>query len=192
MNGNAKLYPLRDDPTKYDTYKPAATGKKNPSVYVNNSNIYVAWDDNRFDDPTVTGTGRNRDVFFARMGSASRRHLYLTGPSWQVGCSRWWYVLSWRGVTEHAGDILFQTRFGDNPSTKERHRWRRLDDLDGNPGSPAAVKCNAGADCVYDAPGRHIVDPSGNDWFDSRERIAGPYRYMQYKVILAVRAVARR
>jgi hypothetical protein len=186
VNGNAKIYALRDDPVKYDTYKPAATGKKNPSVFVNEAGVYVAWDDNRQDDPTVVGTGRNRDIFFARQDPAATG-IYISpvlGPGWGVPM---WYVLSWRGVTEHAGDILFQTRFGvspdppqDDAATSEWTAWT------GNPGSPAAVGCSAGANCYYDAPGRRIVDPSGDDWYDCvGASCPGPYPYMQYKVILS-------
>jgi hypothetical protein len=185
VNGNAKLYALRDDPAKYETYKPAATGKKNPAVFVNGSGIYVAWDDNRFDDPTVTGTGRDRDVFFARMGSEAQG-IYISPVLHGKSDAPMWYVLSWRGVTEHAGDILFQTRFGTNPNPPKTGTagggWTAWT---GNPGSPSAVGCSAGANCFYDAPGRHIVDPSGDDWFDCEgASCPGPYPYMQYKVIL--------
>jgi hypothetical protein len=95
-------------------------------------------------------------------------------------------VLSWRGVTEHGGDILFQTRFGiDSTPPKSGTAGDGWTDWTGNPGSPAAVGCSAGAGCVYDAPGRHIVDPSGDDWFDCEgASCPGPYPYMQYKVIL--------
>ena len=186
VNGNAKLYALRDDPIKYDTYKPAATGKKNPSVYVNDSDIYVAWDDNREDDPTVTGTGRDRDVFFARTGSLAEG-IYISPVLDGKSDAPYWYVLSWRGVTEHLGDILFQTRFGSNRNPpKDGSAGGGWTGWTGNPGSPSAVGCSAGLNCYYDAPGRHIVDPSGSDWFDCEgASCPGPYPYMQYKVILS-------
>ena len=186
VNGNAKLYALRDDPVKYETYKPAATGKKNPSVYVNDSDIYVAWDDNRLDDPTVAGTGRDRDVFFARVGSAAEG-IYISPVLHGETEAPKWYVISWRGVTEHFGDILFQTRFGVNANPpKDGTAGGGWTAWTGNPGSPAAVGCSAGAGCYYDAPGRHIVDPGGNDWFDCLgTSCPGPYTYMQYKVILS-------
>lgn len=185
VNNNAKLYALRDDPFKYETYKPAAAGQKNPSVYANEANIYVAWDDNRWDDPTVAGTGRNRDVFFARMGSAVQG-IYISPVLFGNSDAPMWYVLSWRGATEHAGDILFQTRFGvDSTPPKTGAAGDGWTAWTGNPGSPTAVGCTAGVGCYYDAPGRHIVDEGGDDWFGCEGTdCPGPYPYVQYKVIL--------
>ncbi len=184
VNDNAKLYALRDDPTKYETYQPAATGQKNPSVYVNDADIYVSWDDNRFDDPTLVGTGRDRDVFFARMGLAGEG-IYISPVLDGNADAPMWYVLSWRGVTEHQGDILFQTRFGTNTNPPQSPSgdayWTAWT---GNPSTPVAGCPGAGSgDCYYDAPGRHIVDESGDDWFDCGESCPA-YPYMQYKLIL--------
>ncbi|MFN2166758.1 MAG: hypothetical protein ACK2U9_10930, partial [Anaerolineae bacterium] len=66
----------------------------------------------------------------------------------------------------------------DDSATGGWTRWT------GNPSS-TYLGCVAGADCFYDAPGRHIVDANGNDWFDCPgPNCPSSYRYIQYKVII--------
>jgi hypothetical protein len=189
VNDNAKLYPLRDNPVKYKIYQPAATGQFNPSIVADDSGVFVAWDDDRWDDPTVTGTVRNRDVFMAQMGSEPEG-IFISPVIDGGAVDPKWYVLSWWGVTEHGGDVLFQTRFGDDPyPPKEGTASGGWTAWTGNASSGAyvdPVECptGSGEGCVYDAPGRRIVDPDGDDWFDcDGATCPGPYRYMQYKVI---------
>jgi hypothetical protein len=184
INGNPKLYALRDDPAKYEEYKPAAVRQANPSVAVDASGIYVAWDDDRYDDPSITETVRARDIFVAEWG-LSGEGVYLS-PVIDSGTEApLWYVLSWFGATQHNDDLLFQTRFGSDDSPPQSGSagsgWTAWT---GNPSSPY-LGCTAGSGCYYDAPGRHIVDPVGQEWFDCPGLgCPDPYRYMQYKVII--------
>jgi hypothetical protein len=190
VNDNTKLYPLRDDPEEYKIYQPAATGQFRPAVLVDPTRVFVAWDDDRYDDPTVAGTVRNRDVFMAEMVRGLNTEGIFISPVFDGGGDNpKWYVLSWWAVTELGGDVRLQTRFGVDPyppqdpdATVTWTAWT------GNPGTPV-TGCpgdgNGITDCYYDAPGRHIVDPDGNDWFGcSGATCPGPYRYMQYKVII--------
>jgi hypothetical protein len=186
VNGNPKLQALRDDAYLYEIYKPAATGQANPSIRVDEAGIYVAWDDDRVDDPTVLGTVRNRDVFYAEMDTADQG-VYISPVIDSGTALPKWYVLSWWGATQHLGEVLFQTRFGPNPSPPldeddpETNGWTKWT---GNP-SVGTSGC-PGEGCFYDAPGRHIVDPDGLEWFDCPGAgCPGPYRYMQYKVIIS-------
>jgi hypothetical protein len=183
VNDNAKIYAFRDDtlypnsgePNQYEIFQPAATGQFNPAVLVDATGIYAMWDDDRWDDPTVAGTMRDRDVFFARMG-ANPEGIYLSPVIDGIRPDSTWYVLSWWGATQHAGDLLLQTRFGDTPYPPRddvaANTWTRWT---GNPSS-TYLGCVAGAGCYYDAPGRHIVGPDGTE--------SPTYRYMQYKVII--------
>jgi hypothetical protein len=185
VNGNPKIYALRDDPAKYEIYKPAATGQADPSILVDEAGIYVAWDDERWDDPSLTGKVRNRDVFSSRMRlpGETKDGIYISPVLDGQDVAPRWYVLSWFGATQHSGDLLFQTRFGNNRNPPKgdvaADTWTRWT---GNPGSPGAVGCSAGIACYYDAPGRHIVRPDGTDWFSNPS--GAQYRYMQYKVII--------
>ena len=189
VNDNAKLFPLRDDPLQYDIYKPAATGQFNPSIIVDGSGVFVAWDDDRWDDPTISGTVRNRDIFMAELFSEDRG-IFISPVLDGGKPDPSWYTLSWWGITEREGDILFQTRFGDNPNPPKRNEamngWTKWT---GNASSDAYIgpdcPTGSGEGCVYDAPGRHIVDPDGKEWFDCPGiDCPDPYRYMQYKVLL--------
>jgi hypothetical protein len=186
VNDNTKLYALRDDPGLYEIYKPAATGQFHPSVLVDPTRVFVAWDDDRYDDPTEPGTVRNRDVFMAEMVRGLNTEGIFISPVFDGGkVDPKWYVLSWWAVTELDGDVRLQTRFGDNPYPPQAATasggWTAWT---GNPSS-SSIGCSAGKDCYYDAPGRHIVDEAGDDWFEcDGATCPGPYRYMQYKVIL--------
>ncbi|MFN2290802.1 MAG: sialidase family protein, partial [Anaerolineae bacterium] len=183
VNDNTKLYALRDDPTLYEIYKPAATGQFWPAILVDPDGVFVAWDDDRYDDPTVAGTVRNRDVFMAEMTLGVNTEGIFISPVFDGRKDEpKWYVLSWWAVTELGGDVMLQTRFSNNPvAPPAGGGWT---DWTGNPSS-SSVGCSAGAGCYYDAPGRHIVDPAGDDWFGCSDATCpGPYRYMQYKVIL--------
>ena len=192
VNGNPKLYALRDDPAKYEIYKPAATGQANPYIIVDEEGIYVAWDDDRWDDPSVKGKVRNRDVFSSRMRlqgysdngtyvpAEDKDGIYISPVIDGKVESPLWYILSWFGATQHSGDLLFQTRFGDslNPPQGDvaANTWTRWT---GNPSS-TYLGCTAGVSCWYDAPGRPIVRPDGTDWFGNPG--GAQYRYIQYKV----------
>ena len=182
VNSNAKLFAYRDDLDQYEIYKPAATRQINPYICVDQAGIYVAWDDDRWDEPLEPNSVRNRDVFFARMGSALDG-IYISPVIDSHGAEPKWYVLSWWGATEHLGDLLFQTRFGNSvyPPQQdiEANTWTRWT---GNPSSPY-LGCSAGVGCYYDAPGRHIVRPDGTDWFSDPDH-PDQYRYIQYKVII--------
>jgi hypothetical protein len=189
VNDDAKLYGYRNNLDDYEDFKPAATGQFNPSVYRDPTGFYVAWDDDRWDKPLKPGVVRNRDVLFTR-SEVMTRAIYIS-PVIDSRTQSSWYVLSWWGATDYQGDLLLQTRFGENPYPPQipvtsaagitATGWTPWT---GNPSSPY-LGCDAGAGCFYDAPGRHIVDPSGNTWFDC----PGPncpeqYQYMQYKVII--------
>ncbi|MGQ9599501.1 MAG: CARDB domain-containing protein [Anaerolineae bacterium] len=198
VNDNAKLYDYRDDANLYQTFKPAATRQQNPYIQVDESGIYLVWDDDRFDRPVEVGTVRNRDIFFTQMRSPDWRvfppsealpaddvGIYLSPVIDSRASDPRWYVLTWWGATEFYGDLLFQTRFGNTPSPPQTNSavgtWTKWT---GNPSS-TYLGCTAGEGCYYDAPGRHIVDPAGKEWFDC----PGPdcpdnYRYIQYKVIM--------
>jgi hypothetical protein len=188
VNDNAKINVLRDDPNLYKIYEPAATGQFQPSILVDQSEVFVAWDDNRYDDPTLSGGVPNRDVFIAKMVKGLNTEGVFISPVLDGRkVDPKWYVLSWWAVTEFGGDVLLQTRFGENPyPPKESDATGGWTAWTGNPSSPKAYGCEAGVDCYYDAPGRRIVDELGRNWFDC----PGPdcpddYRYMQYKVIIS-------
>jgi hypothetical protein len=185
VNSNAKIHALRDDLTLYRTYKPAAARQSNPQILVDGAGIFVVWDDDRWDDPTLAGVP-NRDIFAAKMGATTEGAYVSPVIDALVGDPNW-YVLSWWAATDHTADILFQTRFGttlfppqENVAQNGWTKWT------GNPGAiyqePPFNGCSAGVDCYYDAPGRHMVGPLGDDWFGPTN--PGAYRYMQYKVIM--------
>jgi hypothetical protein len=187
LNDNAKLYPYRDNPDMqvYELYKPAATRQANPSIYRDDTGVYVAWDDDRWDDPLRSGTVRNRDVFFAQMG-ISADAIYVS-PVLDAHAEAQWYVLSWWAATDHYDDLVLQTRFGISGAKSPPHEdvaangWTKWT---GNPSS-TYLGCEAGAGCYYDAPGRHIVDPDGKEWIGcSGVNCPESYRYIQYKVIM--------
>jgi len=182
VNDNAKLYAYRDDQSLYKNFMPAATRQSNPSIYAElatsvtfSPHLYVSWDDDRWDEPFEPGSVRNRDVFMTRLGYGYMEGIYISQVIDAHGLSKW-YVLSWWGATQHSTDLLMQTRFGTTPNPPQSdvaaNGWTRWT---GNPSSPY-LGCSAGVGCYYDAPGRHIVGPSGNEWPD--------YRYIQYKVII--------
>ncbi|MBN1815174.1 MAG: hypothetical protein JXA14_25300 [Anaerolineae bacterium] len=195
VNSNAKLHIFRDDLTWYDLYKPAAARQSNPYIVVDADAIYVAWDDDRWDDPRMVGV-QNRDVFAAK--TADTTYGSYVSPVLDARTNEPdWYVLSWWAATDHYADVLFQTRFGNTPTPPQEdvaeNTWTQWTGnagssyLDCNGADPTEVPCcpdgsNPGAGCYYDAPGRHIVDPDGNDWFGPFK--PGPYRYMQYKILM--------
>jgi hypothetical protein len=184
VNSNAKLFAYRDDLDQYTTFRPAATGQFNADIVVDAFGIYAIWDDDRHDVPLEPSTVRDRDVFFARMG-APLQGIYISPVIDSRTADPAWYVLSWWGATQHLGDLLFQTRFGNTGDPPHddiaANTWTRWT---GNPSS-TYLGCVAGVGCYYDAPGRHIVDPSGREWFDCPgPQCPAPYRYMQYKVAI--------
>ncbi len=198
VNDNAKLIAYRDDPDLYQTFKPAATRQHNPSVAVDRTGVYLVWDDDRWDRPVEPGTVRDRDIFYAQMRTpdwrvfppaeafpADDRGIYISPVIDSRASDARWYVLTWWGATEFYGDLLFQTRFGNTPNPPQENAaigtWTKWT---GNPSS-TYLGCTAGEGCYYDAPGRHIVDPAGKEWFDCPgPNCPGNYRYMQYKVIM--------
>jgi hypothetical protein len=195
VNDNAKLIPYRDDLDQYALYGPAATGQHNPYIRVDEEGIYLVWDDDRWDEPLQPSTVRNRDVFFAQMRTrdwhtftpaealpADNQGVYISSVIDSRAANPLWYVLSWWGATEHSGDLLLQTRFGNTPYPPQENAatgtWTKWT---GNPSS-TYLGCLAGEGCYYDAPGRHIVRPNGHDWLQYPNEPT--YRYMQYKVIM--------
>jgi hypothetical protein len=195
VNGNPKLRAYRDDlgstparlSDEYNAFSPAAVGQLNPSVHVDPSGLFVAWDDDRWDDPFEPGTVRDRDIFVAKKG-VKEYGIYIS-PVLDGGATEpRWYVLSWWGATQHEGDLVMQTRFGNtpqpplNPAENAGTTWTRWT---GNPSSEdLRLRCPGDDDeCYYDAPGRHIVRPDGTDWFSAPDH-PDQYRYMQYKVII--------
>ncbi len=183
VNDNAKIYALRDDPDLYEIYKPAATGQFNPAVLVDPDKVIVAWDDDRYDDPTKPGTVRNRDVFMAEM-DRNMEGIFISPVLDGRKADPKWYVLSWWGVTEHSSDVLFQTRFGDKDYPNPPQVGTASDGWTAWTGNPSStyLGCLAGEGCYYDAPGRHIVRPDGTNWFTDPN--GTQYRYMQYKIIM--------
>jgi len=186
LNDNVKVYALRDSGDAingplYEEYKPAATQQAHPYLYAEGplvptytARLWVVWDDDRKNNPLLPGRVQNRDVFAARWGMQPEG-IYIS-PVIDSRAQSTWHVLSWWGVTEHASDLLMQTRFGDNAyppredvPTGDWTRWT------GNPSS-GYLGCSAGEGCYYDAPGRRIVDRDGNEFPKSR--------YIQYKVII--------
>ncbi|MGD8623265.1 MAG: CARDB domain-containing protein [Anaerolineae bacterium] len=182
VNSNAKLHAYRDDLTQYDFVAPAAARQSNPYIVVDEQAVYVTWDDDRWDEPLAEVPGLvDRDIFAARMGITTTG-AYVSPVIDSRGEETLWYVLSWWAATDHRTDVLFQTRFGNslNPPQEDvaANGWTRWT---GNPGS-TYLGCTAGVGCYYDAPGRHMVGPTGEDWFGGS--IPGYYRYMQYKIIM--------
>ena len=182
VNSNAKLHVFRDDPTQYEIFKPAAARQSDPYLVVDdNGTVYVAWDDDRWDDPFRVGSVRNRDIFASRM-EATTTGAYISPVIQSRTAEPAWYVLSWWAATGHSTDVLFQTRFGTTPNPPQQdvaaNGWTRWT---GNPGS-TYLGCDSGVGCYYDAPGRHIVGPNGDDWFGDTN--PGAYPYMQYKIIM--------
>jgi hypothetical protein len=189
LNDNAKLFAYRDDGNTYEEYRPAATGQFHSYLYTQPPpfpsfvpKVYLAWDDDRWDIPSEPGTVRNRDVYMAKVGVVDEG-VYISPVIDGQAQNPIWYVLSWWGATEHADELLFQTRFGDTPTPPQddvaADGWT---EWTGNPSGPF-LGCVAGAGCYYDAPGRHIVDPDGDDWPGS-DTSKPSYRYMQYKMII--------
>jgi hypothetical protein len=195
LNDNAKLIPYRDDLDQYHLYQPAATGQHNPSIQADEAGIYVVWDDDRWDEPLKASSVRNRDVFFAQMLTpdwhtfppaetfpSDDQGVYISPVIDSRAADAKWYVLSWWGATEHYGDLLLQTRFGNTPYAPQENAatgtWTKWT---GNPSS-TYLGCTAGEGCYYDAPGRHIVRPNGHDWLEYPDE--STYRYIQYKVIM--------
>jgi hypothetical protein len=181
VNSNAKLEKYRDDPALYQDFQPAAVSMRNPDILVDESGIYVAWDDDRRDDPLAMGTVRNRDVFMAKMGYTLDGAYISPVIDGRIANPKW-YVLSWWGATGHTGDLLFQIRLGNTAlPPKEDVEANGWTPWMGNPSS-TYLGCTAGPGCYYDAPGRHILRPDGSDWFSDPN--GASYRYMQYKVIM--------
>ncbi len=205
VNDTAKIHAYREqsgfvDSSDYEIFRPAATGQFNPYVFAEpppfpsfSPRLYVTWDDDRWDVPLEPGTVRDRDIFAARWGLYPEG-IYIS-PVIDSRAASSWYVLSWWGTTQYAGDLLLQTRFGNNPNPPlndvAANGWT---EWTGNPSSEV-VDC-PGANCFYDAPGRHIVDPNGNSWVLECQEPGCPgpgcpnpdcpdaYQYIQYKVII--------
>jgi len=174
VNDDAKLYGYRNDLDEYEIYKPAATRQSNPSVYRDGSGFYVAWDDDRWDQPMEPNSVRNRDIFAVR--AFMRPEAIYISPVIDARTQATWYALDWWGATQHRGDLLLQTRFGDDPYPPQVNTttvtWTQWT---GNPSSPY-LGCDAGEGCFYDAPGRAIVGTDGTRWPKSQ--------YIQYKIII--------
>jgi hypothetical protein len=191
LNDNAKLYAYRNDLDVYRDYRPAATRQLNPSIYAYAPQtptffprLYTAWDDDRWDEPFEVGTVRNRDIFMTKIGYSQDEAIYISAPIDSRKQANW-LVLSWWGITEGFGDLLLQTRFGTTPypprANIAKNGWTKWT---GNPSS-GYLGCDAGVGCFYDAPGRHIVAPSGHSWFECPGPNCPPtYRFIQYKVIV--------
>ncbi len=175
LNDNAKIYYLRDDGARYMEYMPAAVNQRHPAIAVSDlGQIFLAWDDDRWDTPLITGTYRNRDVFFARSGFSAHsspfppptgdRYVYVSRVFSTTVANPEWGVLCWWGATDSLTPIYFQTRTGDNPNPPQDGSatggWSAWDGTYGShPGG------------YYDAPCQPIVSPSN--------------RYIQYKAIIA-------
>lgn len=199
VNSNAKLHALRDTPdlTRHDSgtyrvYRPAATRQANPYLYIDETAIYIGWDDDRWNDPLAAGQVRDFDVFAVKAANWDDEAIgAFVSPVIHADTNEpAWYVLSWFGATAHFGDVLFQTRFGKTPNPplggEADANWTAWTGnpsnyVEGCPGDFAA----SDEPCYYDAPGRHIVDPEGNDWFNCDETTCpGWYPYIQYKITM--------
>ena len=176
LNDNPKIYYLRDDGTTYMDYMPASVSQRHPAIAVSDAGPgwdFLAWDDNRWDTPLITGTYRNRDVFFARSGFVPNSSPFPppTGDRW-VYISRVfdtgvltpeWGILCWWGTTDSRTPIYFQTRTGSNPNPPQ--------DGSASGGWSAWDGTYSG---YYDAPGQPIVSPS-NRYIQYKAIIGGPY-----------------
>ena len=200
LNDNVKIYKYRDGVDAqgwplYETFKPAATGQFNPSIYADQPpsptfapRLYLAWDDDRWDQPLEPSTVRNRDIFSAKLGSTEG--IYISPVFDSLSEDARWYMLSWFGATQHFGDLVLQTRFGEDGAP-----YPPKDGTAGNgwtawTGNPSIEQPGCpGEGCYYDAPGRHLVDPNGETWINcgtpGDPACPGPYRYIQYKVIIS-------
>ncbi|MBN1813559.1 MAG: hypothetical protein JXA14_17100 [Anaerolineae bacterium] len=195
LNDNAKLIEYRDqgayhDHDNYKVFQPAATGQQNPDLYAEepstytfNPRLFLIWDDDRWDEPLEPNTVRNRDVFATGLEvPPSYEGIYISQVIDSGKTDPKWYVLSWWAATDHFSDVLFQTRFGRTPNPPlanvTANTWT---EWTGNPSSEY-LGCDVGTGCYYDAPGRHIVGPNGDDWFGPTH--PGDYRYIQYKIIM--------
>ena len=169
VNDNAKLYQYRDDSTMWALTKPANVRQSNPSIAVSGGQLYLAWDDDRWDAPLTPGTRRNRDIFFART-AYDQYGVYLSPVFDTLTPMSTWYSLDWFGTTDHGTPIYFQTRTGNTPTPPKQNAalntWSVFTgtqpiQMQNGPGSPIYVN---------DAPGQPIVSPKG--------------RYIQYKLII--------
>lgn len=183
VNSNAKLYAYRDDPNQYALVKPANVRQSNPSItaftttatITSVDQVYVAWDDDRWDTPLQTGTRRNRDIFLARTlldpcvltgycqtssCPVAPYGVYIS-PVFDTGSNATtWYTLDWWGATGGQTPIFFQTRTGTT----------RLAPKGNVAANGWTTWSGPGPDNVHTAPGQHIVSPPG--------------RYIQYKLII--------
>lgn len=150
-------------PASVRQYRPALTYHDPPPLGFSPAPVpFVAWDDNRYEDPLSGGTPI-RTLFLARPGRAPSPGVYLS-RIFDGGEEARWYLLDWWGVTAYGSRILVQTRTGDTP-------WP---DGSWSPWTGPVFDAQV-HEWVYQAPGPIV----GAD-----QRPYPQARYFQYKVLL--------
>lgn len=170
VNDNVHRQAFLNDMDLYLQNKPAAAWQARPTVAATSSGIYVAWDDNRNEDPFL-GYPNNRDIFVTEyLGSPDRSGVYIS-TVYDAGGVVTWYDIQWWGITGREADLTLQTRFGDTPNAPQANRaantWTQWTGVGGIGGR-------------YDAPGQSIRAGDGAPFPRSR--------YIQFRVNLNVPA----
>jgi len=164
VNDNAKLISyLQGD--RYLKHGPAGVKQYRPTIVYSDEPYavpYVAWDDNRRDDP-LAGYTRIRNIFFARPGCPPSPGTYIS-RIFDAGQLVPWHFLEWWGATPYCSTIRFQTRTGETP-------WP---DSSWTEWTGPVYEAKLGK-WVYDAPAP-IVGPGGQLYPEAR--------YFQYRVLL--------
>lgn len=170
VNDNVHRQAFLNDMGLYLENKPAAAWQARPDIVATSSGIYVAWDDNRNEDPFL-GYPNNRDVYVTEyLGRSDPSGVYIS-PVFDAGGVVTWYDVQWWGTTGPEADLTLQTRFGNTPDAPQENvaanGWTQWTGLGGTGGR-------------YDAPGQNIRAPNGALFPRSR--------YIQFRVNLNVPA----
>ncbi|MDQ7028692.1 MAG: S8 family peptidase [Ardenticatenia bacterium] len=146
----------------YADYLPAGASQRRPTMLADP--FVVAWDDNRYDDPTGGGS-INRDIFVAQF-VGEPQGTYIS-PVFDAGSEVTWYDIQWWAATQTDASLVFQVRLGTTPNPP-------LDDVAANGWTRWSGVGGAGG--IYDAPGQNIRDGNGNAFPKAR--------YIQYRLLI--------
>ena len=146
----------------YADYLPAGASQRRPTMLADP--FVVAWDDNRYDNPS-SGGQINRDIFSAEF-VGEPRGTYIS-PVFDAGAEAVWYDIQWWAATQTDASLVLQTRLGTTPNPP-------MDDVEANGWTRWSGVGGAGG--VYDAPGQNIRDADG--------KILPKARYVQYRILI--------